>query len=117
MPALTTADGLAAIDLDGHFTDDPTRRAAAWLRDHIDDPLTGVPSDDDELTVLLQQLTARAAALPEGAVSLEVETLQLELARIDRRITSAGAGEVADLAKRRGEVQRELDDAVERALA
>jgi len=108
---------LAAIDLDGHFTDDPTRRAAAWLRDHIDDPLTGVPSDDDELTVLLQQLTARAAALPEGAVSLEVETLQLELARIDRRITSAGAGEVADFAKRRGEVQRELDDAVERALA
>jgi hypothetical protein len=50
---------------------------------------------------------------------LDVQRLQLELARVDRRIQQArGAqsGDVSELATRRGEVKLEFDRAQERAL-
>jgi hypothetical protein len=50
---------------------------------------------------------------------LEVQRLQLELARVDRQIQQArGAqrGDVSELAVKRGEVKLEFDRAQERAL-
>ena len=50
---------------------------------------------------------------------LEVQRMQLELARLDRRIRGAsaeGSGEVSELAHRRAEVKRAFDQAYERAL-
>ena len=50
---------------------------------------------------------------------LEAQRLQLELARVDRRIqarAAQGSGEVSELARRRAEVKREFDPAYERAL-
>jgi hypothetical protein len=46
--------------------------------------------------------------------------MQLDLARLDRRILTAraqGSGEVSDLAHRRAEVKRAFEQAYERALA
>ena len=51
---------------------------------------------------------------------LESQRMQLELARLDRRIRAAraqGSGEVSDLARRRAEVKRAFEQAYERALA
>ena len=50
---------------------------------------------------------------------LEVQRLQLELARVDRQIQRARgreSGEVSDLARRRAEVKREFDRAYGRVL-
>jgi hypothetical protein len=50
---------------------------------------------------------------------LDVQRLQLELARVDRQIQQARgqqSGEVSELAVKRGEVKREFDRAQERVL-
>jgi ATP-dependent protease ClpP protease subunit len=50
---------------------------------------------------------------------LEVQRLQLEMARMDRRIHQARGqrdGDVSELAKRRAEVKRDFDRANERVL-
>jgi DNA primase len=117
---------LEEVDLDGVFTGDLLRRTAAHLQGgHLAEPLKGVGEEDRELVELLAELTVEAGRWPVSERStkpamLEVQQLQLQLAAIDRRIHAArsqGAGEVSDLARRRGEVKRDFDRAQERALA
>jgi DNA primase len=117
---------LAEVDLDGVFTSELMRRAAAHLKDgHLGEPLKDVDAEDRELVGLLAELTVEAGRWPVSARStkppmLAVQQLQLQLASIDRRIHAAraqGAGEVSDLAKLRGEVKLQFDRAQERALA
>jgi DNA primase len=120
------ARSLGDVDLDGVFTSELVRRAAAHLKaGHLSEPLKGVDAEDRELVGLLAELTVEAGRWPVSARSskppmLEVQQLQLQLAWIDRRIHTAraqGIGEVSDLAKLRGEVKRDFDRAQERALA
>jgi DNA primase len=117
---------LAEVDLDGVFTSDLMRRAAAHLKTgRLAEPLKDVDAEDRELVGLLAELTVEAGRWPVSARStkppmLQVQQLQLQLAWIDRRIHTAraqGIGEVSDLAKMRGEVKQEFDRAQERALA
>ncbi len=117
---------LEEVDLEGVFTSELLRRAAAHLKGgHLAEPLKGVDDEDRELVGLLAELTVEAGRWPASERStkpamLEVQQLQLQLAAIDRRIHAAraqGAGEVSDLARRRGEVKRDFDRAQERALA
>jgi len=117
---------LEEVDLDGIFTSDLVRRAAAHLRaGKLAEPLRGVDDEDRELVGLLAELTVEAGRWPVAERStkpamLEVQQLQLQLASIDRRIHTAraqGAGEVSDLARLRGSVKQEFDRAQERALA
>jgi len=114
-------DALAALAADEHFTDPPTRRAAVWLTGddaRLDAPLDGLPDDDADLAALMAELVARAtAAVPAEVTNLEVESLQLELARVDRQIVRAESGTRSELATRRRELQEELNRAMERALA
>jgi DNA primase len=111
---------------EGVFTSDLLRRAATHLEDgHLAEPLKGVSDEDRELVSLLAELTVEAGRWRVSARTvkppmLEVQQLQLQLAAIDRRIHAAraqGAGEVSDLARRRGDVKRDFDRAQERALA
>ncbi len=117
---------LEEVDLEGVFTSDLLRRAAAHLKGgYLAEPLKGVEDEDREMVGLLAELTVEAGRWPVSERStkpamLEVQQLQLQLAAIDRRIHAAraqGAGEVSDLARRRGEVKQEFDRAQERALA
>jgi DNA primase len=114
-------DALAKLDVDELFTGDVARRAAMHLREHIDSPTEGVRADDTELAALLTEIAVRAAHEPAEPATLEVETLQLELARIERQIAAArtdGAGEggVAKLAERRAELKAQVDRAIDRAM-
>jgi DNA primase len=111
---------------EGVFTSDLLRRAATHLKDgHLGEPLKGVDDEDRELVSLLAELTVEAGRWPVSERTtkppmLEVQQLQLQLAAIDRRIHTAraqGAGEVSDLARRRGDVKRDFDRAQERAMA
>jgi DNA primase len=107
---------LTEIDPDEHFTDPAARRAAAWLRDHFDAPLEGLPPEDDELTALVPRLVARAGAQAVKPAHLEVERIQLEQALLARRMAAARDGARAELAHRRIELQSRLDAAMEQAL-
>jgi DNA primase len=117
---------LAEVDVEALFTSELMRRAARHLREgNVAEPLKGVPDEDRELVSLLAELTVEAGRwpVPEGPgrpPMLEVQQLQLQLASIDRRIHTAraqGAGEVSELARRRGEVKQRFDRAQERAMA
>ena len=122
---------LKELDLPGHFTNDLLRRAAERLREgDLREPMKSAQTTENgngrtgELAEVLAELVVEAGRWPISDRSaqpamLQVQRLQLELARVDRQIQAArvrGAGDVSDLARRRGEVKREFDRAYERAL-
>ena len=74
---------------------------------------------DPQLKGLLAELVVEAGREQAQPAMLDVQRLQLELARVDRRIQQARgeeSGDVSELARSRGEVKREFDRAQERAL-
>jgi DNA primase len=117
---------LASLDVDEHFTSELLQRAAKHLRaGHLRDPMadpagaTDGLDGDPQLKALLAELVVEAGREPVQPAMLDVQRLQLELARVDRRIQRARgeeSGDVSELATRRGEVKREFDRAQERAL-
>jgi DNA primase len=117
---------LGSLDVDEHFTSELLKRAARHLgAGHLRDPMTAPAGSadgldgDPQLKALLAELVVEAGREPVQPAMLDVQRLQLELARVDRRILQArGAqsGDVSELATRRGEVKREFDRAQERAL-
>ncbi|HWX44019.1 MAG TPA: DNA primase [Solirubrobacteraceae bacterium] len=115
------AGALEALDPAEYFTSERLRRAAAHLRaGRLSDPMADIAEDDPELTGVLAELVVQAGRESPAPAMLEVQRMQLELARIDRRIQGArgrGKGDVNELAQRRGEVKRAFEQAYERALA
>jgi DNA primase len=113
-------EALRRVDLDAHFTGAAVRRAAEHLREHLSDPTEGLPDEDVELASLLAELALRAAREPGDRATLEVQTLQLEVSRLDRAIAAAmreEPGRVGGLAAERAGRKAELDSAVDRAMA
>jgi DNA primase len=114
------AEMLARVEPEAHFTSEVLRRAAVHLREHLTSPTSGLPEDDEELRSLVTELAVRAARGTSHRETLVVEFLQLDLARLERdiaRARSAAGGEVATLARRRGQLKSELDLAIDRAMA
>lgn len=120
------AQALASLDLDEHFSSGLLRRAARHLRDgDLREPMSDPPGEsapleeDRQLKGLLAELVVEAGRDESDTAMLEVQRLQLELARVDRQIQRARgleAGDVSDLAHRRAEVKLEFDRAYGRVL-
>jgi len=113
------AQALAELDFSQHFSDGRLRRVAEHLRGHLDAPASGLPEDDPELRALVAELVVEAGRESERPDMLEVQRLQLELARMDRQINSirsGRSGQVSELARRRNEVKLEFDRAYARVL-
>ncbi|HEV7162222.1 MAG TPA: DNA primase [Solirubrobacteraceae bacterium] len=120
------AQALAGLELDEHFSSSLLRRAAKRLRDGdlrapMDDvPGPEVPLDEDqELKSLLAELVVEAGRDQADAGMLDVQRLQLELARVDRQIQRARGqegGDISALAQHKAEVKREFDRAYGRVL-
>jgi DNA primase len=122
---------LAGLDVDEHFASEVLRRAARHLHEgNLREPMTDSASHaggldgDPELKGLLAELVVEAGRWstsdrqPRPAM-LDVQRLQLELARVDRNIQQARgqeSGDVSELAQRRAEVKHEFDRAYGRAL-
>ena len=107
-------EALRRVSLEEHFTSVPVRRAAQHLRGHLAAPLDGLPREDEDLAELMAELTIRAGRDPADPSMLEVELLQLEKDRLERRIAAGGA--VAELAEQREQVTRDIRHAVTRAM-
>jgi DNA primase len=119
------AQALSSLDVEEHFDSELLRRAARRLRDGglleplADSPDAGRLDEDPELQRLLAELVVEAGRGVAYPAMLEVQRLQLELARMDRQIQRArgkATGDIGELAKRRGELKRDFDRAYGRAL-
>jgi DNA primase len=117
---------LESIDVEQHFASELLRRAARRLRDgSLQEPMAdtsgplGDLDEDPELKALLAELIVQAGREQTPAAMLEVQRLQLELARLERELQRArgtGGGDVTDLAQRKAEVKREFDSAYSHVL-
>ena len=86
-------------------------RAAAWLREHPEDPASDLPREDDELAGLIAELIILAHDEPASAEAMELNYLLLEQRRLESEIAAAGqAGEP----ERRAALSRERAALVER---
>ena len=117
---------LADLDVDEHFSSGLLRRAARRLREGgLQQPMRDRPGEggsldeDQELKGLLAELVVEAGGEQSDPAMLEVQRLQLELARVDRQIQRARGqdnGDVSDLAKHKAKIKLEFDRAYGRVL-
>jgi DNA primase len=117
---------LAGLDIDEHFSSGLLRRAARHLcAGDLRTPMSDVASaetpleDDQQLKGLLAELVVEAGSEKPDAAMLEVQRLQLELARVDRQIQRArgqDGGDISALAQHKAEVKRDFDRAYGRVL-
>jgi DNA primase len=117
---------LAGLDIDEHFSSGLLRRAARHLcAGDLRAPMSDVANgearleDDPQLKGLLAELVVEAGREQPDTVMLEVQRLQLELARVDRQIQRArgqDGGDISALAQRKAQVKREFDRAYGQVL-
>jgi len=86
-------------------------RAAAWLREHPEDPASNLPHDDSELAGLIAELTIMSREEPASHEAMELNFLLLEQRRLEGEI--AAAGERGDY-ERRAALSRERAALVQR---
>jgi DNA primase len=120
------AAALEGLDVDEHFSSGLLRRAARRLcagdlRAPMSDPAGAEErlEDDPQLKGLLAELVVEAGRERSDTAMLEVQRLQLELARVDRQIQRArgqDGGEISMLAQRKAQVKRDFDRAYGRVL-
>jgi DNA primase len=78
-----------ALLTDAHLS--PTGlRAAAWLREHPEDPASSLPHDDGELAGVITELVMLAHDEPASHDSMELNYLLLEQRRLEGEIAAAG---------------------------
>jgi DNA primase len=117
---------LAELDLEEHFSSDLLRRAAWHLREgSLIEPMADTQGEgegldgDPELGRLLAELVVEAGRDESHPAMLEVQRLQLELARLERLIQQARGQQDTDvsaLATRRGEIKHAFDEAQSKVL-
>lgn len=86
-------------------------RAAAWLREHPEDPAANLPHDDGELAGLIAELAIMSREEPASHEAMELNFLLLEQRRLEAEI--AAAGERGDY-ERRAALSRERAALVDR---
>jgi DNA primase len=95
---------------DSHLS--PTgQSAAAWLREHLEDPASNLPHDDDGLAGLIAELVILSREEPASREAMEHNFLRLEERRLEGEIVAAG--ERGDY-ERRAALSRERAALVER---
>jgi DNA primase len=87
------------------------QRAAAWLREHPEDPASNLPHDDGELAGLIAELVIMSREEPASHEAMELNFLLLEQRRLEGEI--AAAGERGDY-ERRAALSRERAALVQR---
>jgi DNA primase len=115
------AASLASVSIDENFSSELLRRAARHLLSEggLTNPMGRDLDEDPELKGLLAELIVEAGRETPRAATIEVQRLQLELARLERGIQRARGRDDTDvsaLAQRRAELKVEFDRALTREL-
>jgi DNA primase len=96
---------------EAHLSSPAAARALAWLRDHLAEPMAGLPREDEELVSLVTQLVMSAEREPASQEAMELNFLQLEQRRLEDEIAAAQDGGDD---QRGSELSRERAELVER---
>jgi hypothetical protein len=94
-----------------HLSSPAVERARVWLSAHLEQPMRGLPREDEELVSLITQLVMRAEREPGGREAMELNFLQLEQAMIEGRIQASraeGGDPPVDLQRRRAELAERI---------
>ena len=115
------AASLGSVSIDEDFSSELLRRAARHLLDEggLTNPMGRDLDEDPELKGLLAELIVEAGRETPRPATIEVQRLQLELARLERGIQRARGRDDTDvsaLAQRRAELKVEFDRALTREL-
>jgi DNA primase len=110
--AMCMAEPAAGREFLGRLTPDHvpspvTARAVDWTRGHLDDPLAGLPREDEELVSLVTQLVMASRRYPASRDAMELNFLQLEQAMLEDQIAAAQNGDgdpPVELQRRRAEL-------------
>jgi DNA primase len=94
-----------------HLSSPLTARALEWTRGHLDDPLPGLPREDEELVSLVTQLVMASRREPASRDAIELNFLQLEQAMVEDRLAEArrgGGDPPVDLQRRRADLAERI---------
>jgi DNA primase len=113
MCVASPADGREYLDrlTAEHFSSPAAARAWTWLREHPEDPTDGLERDDEELWAYVTRVAMRSEREPASPAAMELNFLELELARVDDQIAAAnenGGEPPVDLHRRRGELAEQI---------
>jgi DNA primase len=94
-----------------HLSSPAVARARDWLAEHLEEPMRGLPREDEELVSLITQLVMRAEREPGGREAMELNLLQLEQTLLEGRIQAAqkgGGDPPVELQRRRAELAERI---------
>jgi DNA primase len=95
-----------------HHLSSTGQPALRWLRDHLEDPMTGLPRDDAALTSLVTEVVMRAETEPASEAAMQLNFDLLEEQRLDDAISAARAEDdfqtVARLLRERAELTERI---------
>jgi len=94
-----------------HLSSPVVGRARDWLLGHLEDPVAGLPREDDELVSLVTNLTMQSEREPVARDAMELNFLQLEQAVLEGRIDAAqqkGGDPPVELHRRRAELAERI---------
>jgi DNA primase len=94
-----------------HLASPVMTRSLEWTRGHLDDPLAGLPRDDQELVSVVTDLVMKSQREPGSRDAMELNFLQLEQAMIEDRIADVrkqGGDAPVDLQRRRAELAERI---------
>jgi DNA primase len=94
-----------------HLSSPLTARALEWARGHLDDPMAGLPREDEALVSLVTQLVMDSRREPSSREAMELNFLQLEQAMVEDRLAEAQSGggdPPVDLQRRRAELAERI---------
>jgi DNA primase len=94
-----------------HMSSPLSVRALEWTRAHLDDPLAGLPREDEELVSLVTQLVMASRREPASRDAMELNFLQLEQAMVEDRLAEARSGggdPPVDLQRRRADLAERI---------
>jgi DNA primase len=94
----------------------PTGKPALrWLREHLDDPMAGLPRDDAALTSLITELVMRAEIEPATEQAMQLNFDLLEQQRLEDGISEAQQAGDYEVSTRLSQERAELTDRIAHA--
>jgi DNA primase len=103
------AERLAKLD-DSYFSNPVAARAREWLAGHLEQPMEGLPREDEALVAYVTQVVMRAERDPASPEAMDLSMLELEVSKLDAELAAAAASDSppVDLQRRRAELKNRI---------